>query len=221
MHHPNAAIGSSILPVNASYDIEFQLAELAYRQILVRTQQQEFSVFGGGRFGQLDQRFQQTGVFGAGPAANVATTTDIEFSGGGPMVGIDGDQRIGTGPIGRTQNRAEVARFLDVLGDDVPAPFERVRLDVARADQRREQRQVGERRRVVVAPVEEQRRLHHVGQVGECGALQREELEDGRQRHLVVGAAPRARLRIRDVAAVPLRDHRAPERHRRQALQPR
>jgi hypothetical protein len=95
VHHPAAAVGTSILPVSATYDIEFQLGDAAYRQILVRNQLQKVSVFAGGRFAELDQRFTQTGVFGAGPAANVATSTNIEFTGGGPMAGIDGDQRIG------------------------------------------------------------------------------------------------------------------------------
>jgi Legionella pneumophila major outer membrane protein precursor len=94
VHHPNTLIDSSIQPVTATYDIEFQLGDAAYRQILVRNQLQKVSVFAGGRFGQLDQRFAQTGVFGAG-ADNITTTTSIEFNGGGPMAGIDGDQRIG------------------------------------------------------------------------------------------------------------------------------
>jgi hypothetical protein len=94
VHHPNAGIGSSILPVSATYEIEFQLGDVAYRQILLRNQLQELSVFAGGRFGRLEQRFSQIGVFGPG-ADEVTTSSNIEFTGGGPMVGIEGDQRIG------------------------------------------------------------------------------------------------------------------------------
>jgi hypothetical protein len=94
VHHPDAGVGTSIQPVTATYDIEFQLGDAAYRQILLRNQQQELSVFAGGRFGELDQRFAQIGQFNPGPD-EIATTTNIEFTGAGPMAGIDGDQRIG------------------------------------------------------------------------------------------------------------------------------
>jgi hypothetical protein len=124
VHHPNVGIGTSILPVSATYDIEFQLGDAAYRQILLRNQLQELSVFAGGRFGKLEQRFSQVGVFGPG-AEEITTSTDIEFTGGGPMVGIDGEPRIGvTGfsAYGRalaaalTGNFKSDYRMVDTLG---------------------------------------------------------------------------------------------------------
>ncbi len=124
VHHPNAGIGTSVLPVSATYEIEFQLGDAAYRQILVRNQLQEVSVFAGGRFGNLEQRFSQVGVFGPG-AEEITTSTNIEFTGGGPMVGIDGEQRIGvTGfaAYGRalaaamTGNFKSDYRMVDTLG---------------------------------------------------------------------------------------------------------
>jgi hypothetical protein len=95
VHHPGTALDASAGPVNATYEIEFQLGDAAFRQILLRNQQQELSVFAGGRFGQLDQRFMQVGVFGVAPGGEIVTSTNIEFTGGGPMAGIEGDQRIG------------------------------------------------------------------------------------------------------------------------------
>jgi hypothetical protein len=95
VHHPGTGLDASAGPVNATYDIEFQLADAAYRQILMRNQQQEVSVFAGARFAELEQRFMQVGVFGVAPGGEILTSTDIEFKGGGPMVGIEGDQRIG------------------------------------------------------------------------------------------------------------------------------
>ncbi|HJQ82214.1 MAG TPA: hypothetical protein VJ828_19790, partial [Lacipirellulaceae bacterium] len=36
VHHPGAGLDASAGPVGATYDIEFQLADVAYRQILMR-----------------------------------------------------------------------------------------------------------------------------------------------------------------------------------------
>ena len=96
MHHPNAALTASVGPVNADYDIEFMLGDVAYRQILWRNCAQYVSVFAGARFAQLDQNFSQTGTFGGGQGGVVDTSTSIEFTGAGPMAGIDGARQIGT-----------------------------------------------------------------------------------------------------------------------------
>jgi hypothetical protein len=42
-------------------------------------------LFLGGRFGQLDQDFSQTGIFGGGQGGVIDTTTTIEFTGAGPL----------------------------------------------------------------------------------------------------------------------------------------
>ena len=95
VHHPGAAITGSAGPVNATYDIEFQFADAAYRQILVRDNLRKISVFGGGRFTQLDQFFMQDGIFSGGQFGVIDTSSMIEFKGGGPMAGIDADRKIG------------------------------------------------------------------------------------------------------------------------------
>jgi hypothetical protein len=94
VHHPGAALTASVGPVNATYDIEFQLGDAAYRQYLVRDNCRNLSVFAGGRFGSLDQNFLQSGVFSGGFAGAIDTSTNIEFKGGGPMAGIDAERRI-------------------------------------------------------------------------------------------------------------------------------
>jgi hypothetical protein len=94
VHHPGASINASAGPVNANYDIDFQIGDAAYRQFLVLDNFREVSVFAGGRFGQLDQEFSQTGVFSGGQGGTIDTTTTIEFTGGGPMAGIDAERRI-------------------------------------------------------------------------------------------------------------------------------
>jgi hypothetical protein len=95
VHHPSAAITASAGPVDTNYNIEFQLANLAYRQVISRDCVQYVSVFVGGRLGQLDQDFAQAGIFGGGQGGVIDTTTAIEFTGAGPLAGIDGARQIG------------------------------------------------------------------------------------------------------------------------------
>jgi hypothetical protein len=99
VHHPGAAITASAGPVTADYDIEFQLGDAAYRQFLLLDETRNVSVFAGGRFGRLEQDFMQTGVFGGGLGGTRNTNTNIEFTGGGPMVGFDAEHRIGCSPF--------------------------------------------------------------------------------------------------------------------------
>jgi hypothetical protein len=96
VHHPGASITASAGPVNADYEIKFFLGDVAYRQILWRNCAQYVSVFAGARFAQLDQNFIQTGTFSGGQGGVIDTSTTIEFTGAGPMVGIDGARQIGT-----------------------------------------------------------------------------------------------------------------------------
>ena len=95
VHHPGAAITGSVGPVDADYEISFQLGDVAYRKLLLRDCNQYVSVFGGARFAQLEQDFAQNGNFGGGQAGVINTLTDIEFVGAGPMAGIDGAYQIG------------------------------------------------------------------------------------------------------------------------------
>jgi hypothetical protein len=94
VHHPGAAVTGSVGPVTGEYDIEFQLGDAAYRQYLIIDNCRKVSVFGGGRFGHLEQDFLQTGVFAGGQGGQIDTSTNIDFTGGGPMAGIDAERRI-------------------------------------------------------------------------------------------------------------------------------
>jgi hypothetical protein len=95
VHHPGAALTASAGPVNATYDVDFQLGDLAYRYFVICRPDGEVSVFFGGRYANLDQNFSQTGIFGGGLGGTVDTTTSIDFTGAGPMVGITGEHLIG------------------------------------------------------------------------------------------------------------------------------
>ncbi len=94
VHHPGAALTASAGPVTGTYDIDFQLGDLAYRYYVACTPTGEVSVFAGGRYGKLQQRFSQNGIFGGGLGGTVDTTTDIDFTGGGPIAGIQAERLL-------------------------------------------------------------------------------------------------------------------------------
>jgi hypothetical protein len=94
VHHPGAALTASAGPVTANYDIDFQLADLAYRYYVSCTRTGQVSIFAGGRFGTLDQRFAQNGIFGGGAGGAIDTNTEIDFTGGGPIAGIQAEHLI-------------------------------------------------------------------------------------------------------------------------------
>jgi len=95
VHHPGAALIASAGPVNATYDIDFQVGDLAYRYFLSCSRTGEVSVFVGGRYGNLDQNFTQSGIFGGGLGGAIDTSTDIDFTGYGPIAGIHGERLVG------------------------------------------------------------------------------------------------------------------------------
>lgn len=114
VHHPGAALTASAGPVDATYDIDFQIAEAAYRYYLVCTPCSEVTVFLGGRWGKLEQSFAQLGIFGGGLGGAVNTTTNIDFSGGGPIAGITGERLIDNSRFsvyGRTSAAALTGTF--------------------------------------------------------------------------------------------------------------
>ncbi len=94
VHHPGASLTASAGPVDATYDIDFQLADLAYRYFVSCSRTGEVSVFAGGRFGKLKQDFGQFGNFGGGAGGDIDTTTSIDFTGGGPIAGIAAEHLI-------------------------------------------------------------------------------------------------------------------------------
>jgi hypothetical protein len=96
VHHPGAVLTASAGPVDATYDIDFQLADLAYRYFVTCSRTGEVSIFAGGRFGKLTQDFAQNGIFGGGAGGAIDTTTSIDFVGGGPIAGIQAEHLIDT-----------------------------------------------------------------------------------------------------------------------------
>ncbi len=95
VHHPGAALTASVGPVNSAYDIDFQLADVGYRRVWRSGPCQVINWSVGARYGHLDQRFLQSGVFGGGAGGQIDTLTDINFDGGGLLFGLDGERRFG------------------------------------------------------------------------------------------------------------------------------
>jgi hypothetical protein len=95
VHHPGAAITASVGPVNAQYDIDFQLAEFECRRLIFGDSCGYLNYSVGARFAHLEQEFSQTGIFSAGTFGTINTATEIDFDGGGAMFGLDGERRIG------------------------------------------------------------------------------------------------------------------------------
>ena len=96
-HHPGAAITASAGPVNAAYDIDYQLADIVFRSLWKGNDCFAVNWSVGGRYGHLEQQFQQLGVYAGGAAGIIETSSNIDFDGGGLMFGLDGERRIGCG----------------------------------------------------------------------------------------------------------------------------
>jgi Legionella pneumophila major outer membrane protein precursor len=94
VHHPGAAITASAGPVDAFYEIDFQLSDLLYRGSLTSSSCHSVSYLLGVQYGNLEQSFLQLGVFSGGSAGLIDTSSTIDFDGGGLKAGIDAERRI-------------------------------------------------------------------------------------------------------------------------------
>src|SRR6266446_9682799 len=90
----------------------------------------------------------------------------------------------------------------------VPAPLEHVALDQARPEAPAHPLQVGERYAVVVAPVEEERRLRDPSDLAPHDGLEPQQLEHRAERHGTVAAARGTHRGVRDVRPAGLGDGR-------------
>jgi hypothetical protein len=94
VHHPGAAITASAGPVDGTYDVDFQLADVVYRRLWLTGRRYAVNYQLGAEFGHLEQDFSQAGNFSGGQAGVIDTTTAISFDGGGLKAGVDGEQRL-------------------------------------------------------------------------------------------------------------------------------
>ena len=97
VHHPGAALTASNGPVNSTYDIDFQQAEIEYRSLWKANSRYAINWSRGFRYGHLEQDFSQSGIFNGGTAGPIETRTNVDFDGGGLKFGVDGEHRVGRG----------------------------------------------------------------------------------------------------------------------------
>ncbi len=97
VHHPGAGLTASTGPVAATYDIDFQLADVMFRDVLLTRGWCELNYSVGGQYGNIEQDFTQNGAFGGGGAGAKETRTNVEFHGGGIKAGLDGERFLARG----------------------------------------------------------------------------------------------------------------------------
>lgn len=95
VHHPNASITASVGPVNATYSVDYSVGEITCEHLLRKTCNGQFSYLVGARYAVLDQDFTQSGVFAGGSAGRIDTSSSIDFEGAGPVLGLEGERRLG------------------------------------------------------------------------------------------------------------------------------
>ncbi len=121
VHHPGALITSSVGPVNAAYDVDFQLADITYRSLWKGTETYAINWSVGGRYGSLTQDFRSIGTFAGGSAGVIDTRSNIDFDGGGLTLGLDAERRFGCsgwsiyskGTVGTLSGRFHADYFLN------------------------------------------------------------------------------------------------------------
>jgi len=88
-----ASLGTAQL--DSSYDIEYQLVDVAFKTRLAGTSRDYLNMHVGGRYGNYQEDFSQQGAYAVG---TVGVITEIDFDGGGVLLGVD--SRVGLGRSG-------------------------------------------------------------------------------------------------------------------------
>jgi hypothetical protein len=94
VHLPGSALTASVGPVDATYDVDFQIGDAMFRHQFLGGCDYSVNFLLGAQFGQLEQDFRQTGTFGGGNGGAISTTSSIDFNGGGLKAGFDANRCI-------------------------------------------------------------------------------------------------------------------------------
>ncbi|MEN1679584.1 MAG: Lpg1974 family pore-forming outer membrane protein [Planctomycetota bacterium] len=89
VHHPGSAITASTGPVTANQRIDFQMVDVLFNQTFYESPRTLLGYSLGAVYGNLDQQFNQQGVFAGGAGGTIDTDTAIDFSGGGLKAGAN------------------------------------------------------------------------------------------------------------------------------------
>jgi hypothetical protein len=96
VHHPGIGIISSAGPVDSTYEIDTQMADIEYRRLWMGDSRAWINYSVGARYAHLEQEFFQTGVFSGAQAGLINTQTTADFDGGGALFGLDGECLFGS-----------------------------------------------------------------------------------------------------------------------------
>ncbi len=99
VHHPGAGVTSSAGPIDAVYDIDFQLADVMYRRLVVASNCGWLNYSAGFGYARIDQEFLQSGNFAGSQNGVINTNTEIDFDGAGIRLGLDGERKMGHGRL--------------------------------------------------------------------------------------------------------------------------
>lgn len=92
--HPNTASAAANSQLaEASYDINFRIADVYYKALWTGGPYHEVNWLVGARYAHLDQDFSSSQSINAGITT---VTSDIDFDGAGPRVGLEGERRCRT-----------------------------------------------------------------------------------------------------------------------------
>lgn len=113
VHHPGTALTASAGPVDATYAVDFQLADAMCRTMWKNCATHTLAWSIGAQFAHLDQDFLQSGNFGGGLGGDIDTQSNIDFDGAGIKIGVDGERRgkHGLGAYGKLSLAAMTGRF--------------------------------------------------------------------------------------------------------------
>ncbi|MGI9430270.1 MAG: Lpg1974 family pore-forming outer membrane protein [Bythopirellula sp.] len=95
VNHPGASITASNGPLTAAYDVDFQLADIAYRSIWKANDCYAINWSVGARYGSLTQDFRQLGDYAPPVTGVIETRSNVDFDGGGLRLGLDFERRMG------------------------------------------------------------------------------------------------------------------------------
>jgi hypothetical protein len=113
VHHPGTALTASAGPVDATYAVDFQLADAMCRTMWKNCATHTLAWSIGAQLAHLDQDFLQSGNFGGGLGGDIDTQSNIDFDGAGIKIGVDGERRgkHGLGAYGKLSLAAMTGRF--------------------------------------------------------------------------------------------------------------
>ncbi len=90
--HPNTlTVASDRLTATANYDIDYQIAEAAYKALIWGGDCHAVNFFAGARYATLDQDLQVNYI----NLDTINVNTEIDFHGIGPQIGLSGERVVG------------------------------------------------------------------------------------------------------------------------------